>query len=130
MPTRQKIRYSDCDPQAIVFNGNYARYFDDAATDWLEERGFGGTELGGIGTDMVTARLEIDFKAAARLGDELETTVSVGRFGNTSMTLDLTSRRLSDETVVAEGKAVYVFVDPEHYRPVPVPEIVKDRLAQ
>ncbi|MGH8945275.1 MAG: acyl-CoA thioesterase [Acidimicrobiia bacterium] len=85
--------------------------------------------VGGIGTDIVTARLEIDFKAAARLGDELETTVSVGRFGNTSMTLNLVTRRLSDEMVVAEGKAVYVFVDPEHYRPVSVPEIVKEGLA-
>lgn len=129
MPTRQKIRYSDCDPQAIVFNGNYARYFDDAATDWLEERGFGGTELGGIGTDIVTARLEIDFKAAARLGDELETTVSVGRFGTTSMTLDFVTRRLSDGVAVAEGKVFYVFVDPEDYRPVPVPEVVKKGLA-
>jgi acyl-CoA thioester hydrolase len=129
MPTRQKIRYSDCDPQAIVFNANYARYLDDAATDWLEERGFGGTELGGIGTDIVTARLEIDFKAAARLGDELETTVSVGRFGTTSMTLDFVTRRLLDGVAVAEGKAFYVFVDPEDYRPVPVPEVVKKGLA-
>lgn len=129
MPTRQKIRYSDCDPQGIVFNGNYARYWDDAATDWFEEHGFGGTELGGIGTDVVTARLEIDFKAAARLGDELETAVSAERFGNTSMTVVFTSRRLSDDAIVAEGKGVYVFVDPEHFRPVEVPDVVKDRLG-
>ncbi|MBW3666327.1 MAG: acyl-CoA thioesterase [Actinobacteria bacterium] len=129
MPTKQKIRYSDCDPQGIVFNGNYARYWDDAATDWFEEHGFGGAELGGIGTDLVTARLEIDFKAAARLGDELETALEVERFGNTSMTVAFTSRRVSDGAVVAEGKGVYVFVDPEHFRPVEVPGAVKERLA-
>lgn len=129
MPTKQKIRYSDCDPQAIVFNGNYARYWDDAATDWFEEHGFGGEELGGIGTDVVTARLEIDFKAAARLGDELETIVDVERFGSTSMTVGFTSRRGSDGVVVAEGKAIYVFVDPNHFRPVPVPDVVKERLG-
>jgi acyl-CoA thioester hydrolase len=129
MPTKQKIRYSDCDPQGIVFNGNYARYWDDAMTDWIEERGFGGTELGGIGTDVVTARLEIDFKAAARLGDELETEVSTAGFGNTSMTVDYVTRRLSDGAVVASGKGVYVFVDPEHFRPVPVPEVIKDELG-
>lgn len=129
MPTRQKIRYSDCDPQGIVFNGNYARYWDDAATDWFEEHGFGGTALGGIGADVVTARLEIDFKAAARLGDELETAVSAERFGNTSMTVVFTSRRLSDDAIVAEGKGVYVFVDPEHFRPVGVPDVIKDQLG-
>lgn len=129
MPTRQKIRYSDCDPQGIVFNGNYARYWDDAMTDWIEENGFGGTELGGIGADVVTARLEIDFKAAARLGDELETEVSTAGFGNTSMTVDYLTRRLSDGVVVASGKGVYVFVDPEHFRPVGVPDVIQDRLG-
>jgi acyl-CoA thioester hydrolase len=129
MATRQKIRYSDCDPQGIVFNGNYARYWDDAVTDWFEEHGFGGAELGGIGTEIVTARLEIDFKAAARLGDELETALRAAGFGSASMTVDFATRRLSDGVVVAEGKAVYVFVDPEHFRPVPVPEIIITRLG-
>ena len=129
VPTKQKIRYSDCDPQGIVFNGNYARYWDDAMTDWIEEHGFGGVELGGIGSDVVTARIEIDFKAAARLGDELETTVEVERFGNTSMTVTYTTRRYSDRAVVAEGKGVYVFVDPDGFRPVPVPDVIRERLA-
>jgi acyl-CoA thioester hydrolase len=127
--TEQKIRYSDCDPQGIVFNGNYARYWDDAATDWLESAGFGGVDLGGIGADVVTARLEIDFKSSARLGDTLETTMSVERFGNTSMTIAAETTRMSDGEVVASGKLVWVFVDPEAFRPVPVPEAVKSGLS-
>ena len=129
MPTSQKIRSSDCDPQGIVFNGNYARYWDDAVTDWLEEWGFGGVEHGGIGTDVVTARLEIDFKAAARLGDVLETEPVVERFGNTSMTVRITTQRSSDGAIVAAGRAIYVFVDPEDYRPKPVPQVIRESLA-
>jgi YbgC/YbaW family acyl-CoA thioester hydrolase len=129
MPTLQKIRYSDCDPQGIVFNGNYARYWDDAATDWFEELGFGGEQLGGIGADVVTARFEIDFRASARLGDVLETTVEVEKLGNTSMTLRLTTRRLSDGAVVVEGRQVQVFVDVENFRPVPIPEVIRQALA-
>ncbi len=129
MPTLQKIRYSDCDPQGIVFNGNYARYWDDAATDWFEELGFGGEELGGIGADVVTARFEIDFLTSARLGDVLETTVAVEKLGNTSMTLKLTTRRLSDGEVVVKGRQVQVFVDPETFRPTPIPEVFKQALA-
>ena len=128
MPTTQKIRYSDCDPQGIVFNGNYARYWDDAVTDWFEEAGFGGVELGGIGADVVTARLEIDFKAAAALGDTLETEAGVERFGNTSMTVDVTTRRISDGQVVASGRAIYVFVDPGDFTPVPVPDEIRAAL--
>lgn len=129
MPTQQKIRYSDCDPQGIVFNGNYARYWDDALTDWFEEMGFGGEELGGIGTDVVTARLEIDFKAAATLGDVVETSLDVEKFGSTSMTVSVTTRRLSDHQIVVEGRAIYVFVNPEDFRPVPVPEDVRQALT-
>lgn len=128
MSTTQKIRYSDCDPQGIVFNGNYPRYWDDAATDWLEELGFGGPQLGGNGVEVVTARLEIDFKAAARLGDVLETVVAVDRFGSASMDLSVrtTSQRTGD--VLAVGKLVWVFVDPEHFRPVPVPDHIRRAL--
>ncbi|HUG31893.1 MAG TPA: thioesterase family protein [Acidimicrobiia bacterium] len=129
MATSQKIRYSDCDPQGIVFNGNYARYWDDALTDWIEQAGFGGPELGGSGVDVVTARLEMDFKASARLGDTIETVIEVERFGNTSMTIDVTTTRLSDGSVVTQGREVLVFVDPESFRPAPVPDVIREALV-
>jgi acyl-CoA thioester hydrolase len=129
MPTTQKIRYSDCDPQGIVFNGNYARYWDDALTDWFEEAGLGGGELGGAGADVVAARIEMDFRASAGLGDTLETSIEVERIGNTSMTVGFTTNRLSDEKVVAEGREVLVFVDADHFRPTRVPDVVKEKLG-
>ncbi|MGB7859142.1 MAG: thioesterase family protein [Acidimicrobiia bacterium] len=129
MSTQQKIRYSDCDPQGIVFNGNYARYWDDALTDWCEEAGLGGVELGGSGVDVVTARVEIDFRASATLGDTLITSIEVERWGNTSMIIAVVSRRQSDDVVVAEGREVIVFVDPEDFRPVPVPAFAKEALG-
>jgi YbgC/YbaW family acyl-CoA thioester hydrolase len=129
MPTAQKIRYSDCDPQGIVFNGNYARYWDDAVTDWFDESGLGGADLGGTGVDVVAARIEMDFKASAALGDTIETSIEVERFGTSSMTLRFTTRRLSDGSVVTEGKEVIVFVDPGDFRPTPVPELIKERLG-
>ncbi len=130
MPTRQKIRYSDCDPQGIVFNANFPRYWDDALTDWYEESGFGGEELGGHGVEVVTARIEIDFKAPATLGETLETTIAIEKWGTTSMTIAIETRRLSDEALCVEGREVIVYVDPENFRPVPVPDFVKERLSR
>ena len=129
MSTTQKIRYSDCDPQGIVFNGNYSRYWDDALTDWFEEAGYGGAELGGSGVDVVTAHMSIDFKASASLGDVLETSIAVKEFGNTSMTVGFTTRRQSDDTVVVQGSEILVFVDSEHFRPVAVPDEIRTTLA-
>jgi acyl-CoA thioesterase FadM len=97
-----------------VFNGNYARYWDDAATDWLEELGLGGPELGGNGVEVVTARLE--------------TSIQVAKFGTASMDLEVQTVNASSGDIVAAGKLVWVFVDPEHFRPVPVPSDIKETL--
>ena len=129
MPTRQKIRYSDCDPQGIVFNGNYPRYWDDALTDWYEESGFGGQELGGSGVDILTARIEIDFMTPVSLGDTLETTIAIEKWGTTSMTIAIETRRVSDEVLCVQGREVIVYVDPDNYRPVQVPDFIKKGLA-
>lgn len=128
MPTTQKIRYSDCDPQGIVFNGNYARYWDDALTDWFEDAGFGGEELGGMGADVVTARIEMDFKSSASLGDLLETTLDVEKCGETSMTVRFVTRK-TDGTVAVEGRETLVFVDPATFRPTGVPREIRSQLG-
>ncbi|HLV90645.1 MAG: acyl-CoA thioesterase [Acidimicrobiales bacterium] len=128
MATVQKIRYSDCDPQGIAFNGNYTRYWDDALTDWLWEAGFTGEHLG-VGAEMVTARIEIDFRSSARLGDTVVTTAEVERIGNTSMTVAVTTRRQGDDEVICEGREVIVFVDPDTFRPVPVPDPIREQLG-
>jgi acyl-CoA thioesterase FadM len=44
------------------------------------------------------------------------------------MDLDVETINASSGVVIAAGKLVWVFVDPEHFRPVPVPGDIKDRL--
>ena len=128
MATTQKIRYSDCDPQGIVFNGNYSRYWDDALTDWFEDLGLGGAELGGSGVDVVTARLEMDFRASASLGDTVVTSIQVDRLGTSSMSAGFETIRQSDGLVVVEGKEVLVFVDPVSFRPTAIPSHIRAML--
>ncbi|MGH3650774.1 MAG: acyl-CoA thioesterase [Acidimicrobiia bacterium] len=129
MPTTQKIRYSDCDPQGIVFNGNFARYWDDALTDWFEEAGYDSTEMGAAGVEVVTARMEMDFVSSGGLGDVLETAIDVESIGTTSMTVLFTTRRLSDGEVVVRGREVLVFVERESFRPTPVPDEIRESLG-
>lgn len=129
MPTHQKIRYGDCDAQAVVFNSNYSRFWDDAITDWFEDAGFGGVELGGIGVDVATVRTEIDFRAPAHLGDVLVTSPTVERLGNTSMSVGVETRRASDGALIVEGREVLVFLDPATRGPVSVPDELRQALS-
>jgi acyl-CoA thioesterase FadM len=81
------------------------------------------------GVDVVTARMEMDFVSSAGLGDALETSIDVESLGNTSMTVLLTTRRLSDEEVVVRGREVLVFVEPDAFRPTPVPDEIRESLG-
>ena len=117
---RRKVRYSDTDAQGIVFNGNYARYFDDTLTDFFDAVGY---EFGEV--EVVLARLEIDFRSPARLGETLVTGARVESFGNTSFVVRLTTWEEASGRVVAEGRQIQVTVDGKDFRPVPVPPELK-----
>jgi acyl-CoA thioester hydrolase len=129
MSTIQKIRYSDCDPQGIVFNGNYAKYWDDAMTDWFDDLEDAGVSLTHLGVDVVTARLEIDFRTSATMRDRLETSIDVEKTGNKSLTLGVVTRKQSDDSVVAEGRIICVFVDPSNFKPVALPDSFREAIA-
>lgn len=113
----RKVRYSDTDAQGIVFNGNYAVYFDDTLTDLFDLVGYPWGEV-----EVVLGRMEIDYRSAARLGETLVTGARVERIGNTSMTIRLATWEQSTDRMVAEAKQIQVVVSGEDFRPVPVPD--------
>ena len=112
----RKIRYSDTDIQGIVFNGHYATYYDDTVTDLFDRIGFEWGEV-----EVVLARMEIDFKSPGRLGETLVTGARVGRIGNTSFTVELSTLEEAPALPVTEGKQIQVVVSGDDFRPVPIP---------
>jgi 4-hydroxybenzoyl-CoA thioesterase len=126
---RKIIRFSHCDPAGIVY---YPRYFDllhEAKEDWLRDAvGVGLPAL--IGTrrqGLPIVRLETDFFAPSRMGDEVDVAVGVARIGGASLGLDYTihcrgERRLSARTVL-------VHIDLATGRPAPIDDDLRARLA-
>jgi 4-hydroxybenzoyl-CoA thioesterase len=85
------IRFSDCDPAAIVFYPQYFVMFNALVEDWV-------TDALGIGyrhlvverrIGMPTVRLEVDFQAVSRMGDKVLLALDVERLGRRSITLGL-----------------------------------------
>lgn len=113
----RKIRYSDTDAQGIAFNGNYATYFDDAVTDMFDAIGY---EWGKV--EVVLARMEIDFRSPARLGETIVTGARVERVGNTSFTVRLATWERQEERPVADAMQIQVVVSGEDFRPTLVPD--------
>ena len=126
---RLRVRYSECDPQGVVFNANYVTYFDIAMTELWRETFGPYQEMLDSGTDMVVAEVRVRYLAPARFDDELDVLAEVARLGTTSMTTELTVTRVGDETTVVEGELRHVFVDPSNGRKKAIPDDVREALA-
>ncbi len=120
---RLRVRYSECDPQGVVFNANYVTYFDIALTElWREAIGPYGEMMAG-GADMVVAETRVRYLAPTRFDDVLDISIAPTRLGNTAMTTRIEIRL--GEIVAAEGEMRHVFVDTRSGLKRPIPDDVR-----
>ena len=113
---RERVRFRDCDPMGHVNNAVYSTYLEQARIG----------VLGGL-DPFILARVEIDFRAELRAGEEVEVATRCSRVGTKSFDLEHVIR--ADGRVVAEAKSVLVGYDYEAGRSVPITDTTKRRLA-
>ena len=121
------MRYSECDPQGVVFNANYVAYFDVVITElWREALGR-YQDLVESGVDMVVAEINVRFLGPARFDDELDFEARLTRLGDTSL-----ATRIDASTggqPVIEGRMRHVFIDPQTKAKRAMPAHVRDALV-
>jgi acyl-CoA thioester hydrolase len=117
---RETVRFRDLDSLGHVNNAVFLTYLEEARIAYL-------VPLGAEASDMILARVEIDFRAPLRMGDELEIGVRPARVGTKSF--DLEYEVHSGGTLAAEAKTVLVSYDYATRRPVELPESWREALA-
>ena len=122
-----RVRYSECDPQGVVFNANYLMYFDLAMTDLWRELG-GYQAMVDSGVDMVVGEATIRYLAPLRFDDEFEIVARITRLGDTSMTTELVIE--SGGEPAAEGELRHVFIESGGGSKAPIPEPIRSGLAR
>ena len=122
-----RVRYSECDPQGVVFNANYLMYFDLAMTELWRELG-GYQEMVEAGVDMVVGEATIRYLAPLRFDDEFEVVARVVRLGDTSMTTELVIE--SGGEPAAEGELRHVFIESDGGPKAPIPEPIRSGLGR
>ncbi len=131
---RLNVRFRDCDPLGHVNNAVYLTYLEQARfTLWRAQMGFvarPAAEGGRRGEGMILARAEIDFRAQARYGDELEVQVSLASFGRSSFAYEYQVVRLPAGDVMATARTVQVWFDYDRERAVPLTDEMKRQLAE
>jgi acyl-CoA thioester hydrolase len=126
---RLRVRYSECDPQGVVFNPQYLAFADHALTELWRELFGGYMEMLKRGVDVVVAEATLRFRASARFDEELDIAVSVAHLGTTSMTLHNAITRVADGAAIAEVEMRYVWVDRATGAKTPVPDWARAKLA-
>jgi len=107
-----------------VNNAVFLTYIESARVGFLQHLGAAATL-----EDMsfIVARIEIDFRAPVRLGEELAISVRASRFGAKSFDLDYELR--VDGKVVAQAKSVLVAYDYAKREAVEIPDEWREKLA-
>lgn len=117
---RERVRFRDLDSLGHMNNAVYATFLEQARIAFLSPYG-AETE------NMILARLEIDFRSPAELGETIEISVTPTRVGTKSFDLEYVMR--AGERVVAEAKTVLVAYDYERARSIDIPPAWKEQLA-
>ena len=120
----EQVRFRDLDPMGHVNNAVFLTYLEQARVAFFAEM---GAATGLDDMNMIVARVEIDFKAPVRLGQEVEVSVRASRFGTKSFDLDYELR--VEGELVAVAKSVQVAYDYKRREPVPVPAEWREKLS-
>jgi len=125
---RIRVRFSDCDPQGVLFFGNHLTYFDVAMTElWREAIGpYGEMTAGGV--DSVVAEAGVRYLAPVRFDAEVEVSVEILRLGTTGMSARM---QISEEgRPLSEGEVRYVFVATGGNEKTEIPAAVRSGLTR
>jgi acyl-CoA thioester hydrolase len=116
-----RVRWSELDPQGIVFNPNYLVYFDIAVTEYLRTLDFVyPRDFAQAGCDMFAVHASVNFCASARYDDCIDLGVRAARLGRTSFAFELAIFRT--EELLVHGSLVYVMASLETKKPQLLPE--------
>jgi YbgC/YbaW family acyl-CoA thioester hydrolase len=126
------VRWEDIDAAGIINYQAYLRFFGLAEVELFRSCGLSYKALfEEAGVWLPRVHVECDFHHPVVLDELLEVDAYFGRIGNTSIHLNFeVHRKEKPEVVVATGKYVLVSVKQGTFEPVPVPEMIREKLAE
>ena len=119
---RFRVRYSEVDPQSVVFNARYLEYADLLVTEYFRE-----CRQRGLPDDIEfhVRRAEVDFLAPIRADEMIEGRLTVPKIGNSSMEQHVSLYGVEDDRLRAEIRLVAVHVHLPRGRPETIPDVAR-----
>jgi acyl-CoA thioester hydrolase len=121
-----RVYFQDTDAGGVVYHANYLNFMERARTEWLRTQGYSNAGLmKEFGSVFVVRSLKLDYLKPALLDDLLEVTAQINEVGRSRISLAQTVRR--GEEVLTEAEVHLVCVSLESFRPVSVPEVLREQ---
>ena len=128
-----RVYWEDTDGGAIVYYANYLRFLERSRTEWLRAQGHSQLELAREpGILFTVVSLHIDYRAPARLDDELEITCEPQVQGPASLRFAQHIYRCGQAgraQLLVEAQVRVACVEAGSLRPRRLPEFVRAALA-
>jgi acyl-CoA thioester hydrolase len=114
-----QVRFNDTDMLGHLNNTAYALYAEQARVEFFRSLGMGRITL-------ILAHISLDFRKQVTFGDKVYVITTVGKVGNSSVTL--LQNVFANGELSAEIKSVVVLFDYEAQKPKAIPSELRERL--
>lgn len=122
-----KIHYHHTDCGGVVYYANYLKFFEEARTEFFQEKGVSVKEAAQQGILFVVARQEIDYKSPAFYGDILEINTRVTDVSGVKIIFEYEVKN-QDKRLISQAKTIVVCVG-KSFKPQAIPEDIRKRIV-
>ncbi|UWR61273.1 tol-pal system-associated acyl-CoA thioesterase [Phaeobacter inhibens] len=118
-----RVYYEDTDMGGIVYHANYLRFIERARSDWVRNLGNDQNAMREAGLIWVVRRIEADYLAPAKFGEELRIETEVQKV--TPARLTMSQQVFRGETELFRAIVTVVCVNAESGAPIRLPAEIR-----
>jgi len=109
--TNIRVRYSETDQMGIVYHANYLVWFEIGRSELFRELNLPYTQFEEQGLGLAVVEATCRYRKPCRYDDELSIITEIDHMTSRSATFSY--RVYCEESLLAEGKTVHVFINKE-----------------
>ena len=115
----RKVHYYETDKMGITHHSNYIRWLEEARVHFLNQIGYGYTELETAGIISPVTAVECQYKQPTTFGDEIKIHIEIEKFTGIKLMMRYQIAEIATGNLVATALTVHCFLDRDG-RPIPL----------
>lgn len=123
------VEWRDIDPAGHVNNATYFNYMEECGIQAAQAFGWAMTRMQDEGFAILARRHRIEYRQQAALGDELAITTYLSDVKRSNATRHYLITRTSDDTLIAQARSLWVFVNLKTNAITRLPQSMMDDFA-